>query len=331
LETNAGIGNTIKWCKQAEINREIGFPTTPFEVYRTWKPQGNIDLLLNSREFIKTNKPVTVRHVYYHFEKEMLAINTLKPLSVHSTDEIKKLYLKNYKLTIRMLTRARLCGLIDANWIVDDTRGPIKTPSYDDINTLIRYSIANYRSDWQKNQAKYVEVWLEKRSLIRVIQDYTNFYDVYLVPGGGYQSTDAIDDAMVRIRPRIKKGQEVVILYFGDLNPSGKDMPRDIKDRLAERGIKVRMEEVALNQKDVIDFNLPMNPTKTSDARLKWFAEKYPEVTYSVELDALDPTVLRRKVQTAIENEVDYSEIQRCRASDEQEKNSIKQKLGIIT
>jgi len=324
-----GMGNPNEYLKQLETCPMIGFPTPPFEVFRAWKPERNIDLLLQMRSFIYANQPVTVRNCYYHFEKELLAINAPRAVANLSAEELRETYLKNYHLTIRLLTKARLSGFIKCDWIVDDTREPLKTSSWSNINEILRAAAIQYRSDWQRNQAKYVEVWLEKRSLVRIFYPITDSYDVSLVPGGGYQSTDAIDDAAVRIRPRIRNNQEIVILYFGDLNPSGKDMPRDIKARLAEKGINVTLKEVALNQDDVFAYNLPRNPTKKNDSRCKWFKDKYPDVTYSVELDALEPSVLRQKIKDAIQGELDINEILRCKAIDDQERQKAFERLGI--
>ena len=73
-------------------------------------------------------------------------------------------------------------------------------------------------------------------------------------------------------------------------------MPEDIKKRLKTMGVNVELEEIALTEQDVLSYNLPRNPDKPGDSRAKWFAERYPNVKYSVELDALPPDVLRKKI-----------------------------------
>ena len=297
-----GLGNTDEHAKQFNICLEIGFPI-PFEVYTAWKPQKHVQLLSDIRKFVVENQPVTVRQVYYHFV---------------STQDLES-KVESYNLIKRLLTKARLCGFIDFDWIVDDTRSPDKTSSWSNINEILDAAIRQYRSDWQINQPKYVEVWLEKRTLRRVFRPITNSYDLNLCVGGGYQSTDMIDDAAKRMRERAKKGQELVILYFGDLNCSGKDMSRDIQDRLVTLGVNVRMEEVALSKEDVDEYELPKNPTKRKDSRANWFVKKYG-INYSVELDALTPQILRGKIHSAICRELDLTKIQQCRDFDDVEK-----------
>jgi hypothetical protein len=305
------IGNTEAFPKQLSICQELGFPTPPFEVFKCWKPKKHIQLLLDIRKFVEENRPVTVRQVYYHFV---------------STQDLKS-KVESYNLIIRLLTKARLCGFIKfIDWIVDDTRRPDKTPNWSNINEILDHAIKQYRSDWQKDQPNYVEVWLEKRTLRRVFLPITDSYDLNLCVGGGYQSTDMVDNAAERMRERARRGQTLVILYFGDLNPSGKDMPRDIQDRLATLGVNVQMKEVALTKEDVEKYELPRNPTKSQDSRNKRFKEKY-KIDYSVELDALSPQILRDKIDVTIRNELDLEKLRFCQELDKKEKWKAWEKL----
>lgn len=100
-----------------------------------------------------------------------------------------------------------------------------------------------------------------------------------------------------------------MILYFGDLDPSGKDIPRDLKDRFKTLKIPVTIKEIALTQKDIQQYNLPRNPAKKSingkkgDPRYSWYYNKYG-ITYGVELDALPPNILQTKGEEAIRNHI---------------------------
>ncbi len=129
----------------------------------------------------------------------------------------------------------------------------------------------------------------------------TNVYDVYFCTGG-YQSWSEVWAARARFLAR--KGSDLKILYFGDLDPSGKDMPRDIRDRFKTLGFNVDVIEVALTKDDVIEYNLPTNPTKKKDSRQDWYTNKYG-INYAVELDALPPKILSEKIRGAIEAECD--------------------------
>lgn len=277
-------GNIVEFQKQLTVCQQLGLPT-PFQVYKAWKPH-ELDIILKIREFAKENKPITVRQAYYQ----------LKVLELVKEGD--------YHRVVRLLTKMRMSGIIPMEWIVDDTRHPEKTPSWETIGEIIDAAIDQYRSDWQIDQPIYIEVWLEKRTLRRIFYPITNHYDVYLCVGGGYQSLDMIRTAAERIKQRLEKGQKVIILYFGDLNPSGKDIPRDIVKRLSLLGVNVELKEIALTKQDITDFKLPRNPTAKKDARIKWFHEKYG-IDYSVELDALPPQVLREKIERSIRGHLD--------------------------
>lgn len=304
------FGNTKEFQRQYLICRKFGFPI-PFQVYESWNPERNLEAIFELRKFAEKNKPITVRQGYYH----------LKVLGLLTEGK--------YKEVVRLLKKMRMAGLIRMEWIVDDTRHPEKTSSWINIKEILNAAIKQYRSDWQEDQEFYIEVWLEKRTLRRIFLPITDHYDVHLCVGGGYQSLDMIRTAAERFKERNLKGQTPVILYFGDLNPSGKDIPRDIVNRLKLMlGFKVELIEVALTKKDIETYNLPMNPNSKRDSRFKWFIEKYG-VDYSVELDALEPDVLRQKVEDAITTFLDLEKIEAKKEKDEMDKAEIRKRIII--
>lgn len=98
--------------------------------------------------------------------------------------------------------------------------------------------------------------------------------------------------------------KEVVVLYLGDHDPSGEDMVRDIRDRLAEFGVpNLRVDKIALTMVQIRKFNPPPNPAKITDSRAKGYIEKFGDQSW--ELDALPPKELNRLVEQAIARNVD--------------------------
>lgn len=293
-------GNFEELEKQTRISERLGLPFS-FPCYKAWRPQTKtLQLLGYAIDFIKRYERVTVRQVYYGLVTQGLP-NTMN----------------NYHKVVRILKRARLSGLIPFDKVIDDTREAKKTPSWDSIEDILRAALYQYRSDWWEDQRVYVEVWLEKRALSRIFYPITNEYDVHLCVGGGYQSWSEIWEAKKRF---IQRKQPIMILYFGDLDPSGKDMPRDIRARFATLGIPVEVFEVALTREDIEQYNLPRNPTKPGDSRNKWFIEKYG-IDYAVELDALPPNVLRNKIRAAIETCADIDKLYAHRWQDEYDRD----------
>jgi hypothetical protein len=98
--------------------------------------------------------------------------------------------------------------------------------------------------------------------------------------------------------------KEVRLLYLGDHDPSGEDMVRDIRDRLAEFGVpNLTVEKIALTMPQIRRFNPPPNPAKITDSRAKAYIAKFGSQSW--EVDALPPRELNRTVEQAIARHVD--------------------------
>jgi hypothetical protein len=106
-----------------------------------------------------------------------------------------------------------------------------------------------------------------------------------------------------RLRSILKAGQKAVVLHFGDHDPSGIDMTRDIIDRLKLFMGGVRLERLALNMDQVEEYEPPPNPAKTTDSRYEAYIASYGEESW--ELDALEPDVLAGLVRSFVEGERD--------------------------
>ena len=72
-----------------------------------------------------------------------------------------------------------------------------------------------------------------------------------------------------------------------------------------------------MNPDQIAAWNLPTRPTKQSDNRAKGFAAK------SVELDAIEPNLLRAIVQVAIEQHLPAEELKVLQAAEESERSTL--------
>jgi hypothetical protein len=89
--------------------------------------------------------------------------------------------------------------------------------------------------------------------------------------------------------------KKIVILYFGDHDPSGLDMDRDLESRLRQLGLRdFEFRRVALTLQQIREFELPADPdipTKKKleeDSRYKAFIERFGTTQGTIaELDAL--------------------------------------------
>lgn len=186
-------------------------------------------------------------------------------------------------------------------------------------NAHIEYSLPRWFG--QKN---LVEVWVEKDGLLGATANWLSGRDVTVRAPQGYGAWEFIHESMKKIERELRrqKKEEIHILYAGDLDPSGKDIPRFMeKEAIAHFealfGVEVDFEEIALTPEQVAEHNLPEQPDSADviekihrDPRLRWYQERYPPDTF-VELDALYALatdaareLIRRKVDAFFDEDV---------------------------
>ena len=88
----------------------------------------------------------------------------------------------------------------------------------------------------------------------------------------------------------IRNDKEAVILYYGDFDPSGKDIDRFIKESLEWFGLDIEFIRIAITLEQIEEHNLPHTPDDAKeiakmrrDPRFK----KWEYGLFRVELDAL--------------------------------------------
>jgi hypothetical protein len=213
-----------------------------------------------------------------------------------------------------MLKKGRMAGIVDWDSIEDRVRVP-KIPYWvKDVQDAIDDTISQYRLDRMKEQSKKIEIWVEKDALSSVLYRISSKYHVRLMVNRGYSSVSAMYDAS----KRLNSGD--VILYFGDHDPSGMDMIRDIRERMVDFEKIVEVIPIVLTMEQIRQFNPPPNPAKITDPRAKWYIEKYGHISW--ELDALPPKELISLAENAI---LDIIDIQKYNHVLEKEKQDIQE------
>ena len=211
---------------------------------------------------------------------------------------------REYAKLSNILKKGRMAGIVDWSAIEDRVRVP-KLPYWvRDVQHAIQDTIEQYRVDRMQGQQRNIEIWVEKDALSNVLFRVTSKYHIRLMVNRGYSSISAMYDAHRRLR----SGD--VILYFGDHDPSGKDMVRDIRERMEEFGREVDVRPVALTMEQIRRFNPPPNPAKITDPRAKWYIREYGRTSW--ELDALPPRELIRLAEEAVEELIDLDLYNRC-------------------
>lgn len=235
-------------------------------------------------EYAAQGFDLTLRQLYYQFVARSLIANTER----------------DYKRIGSIISDGRLAGLIDWEAISDRTRNLQVLSHWASPDEIVEDTITSYHLDYWANQEYRPEVWIEKDALIGVIEDVCDRWDVPFFSCRGYTSQSEMWGAGQRLI-RNAGNQTPVIFHFGDHDPSGIDMTRDIVDRLelfTDRTL--RLERLALNIDQVRQYNPPPNPTKLSDSRAGQYVRIHGNESW--ELDALEPRVLAALVSGAVES-----------------------------
>ena len=268
--------------------------------------------------FVNEHRYITDRQFYYNLVEQPLG----SPIRLDVSTA--RLSTNAYAKVIDLTVTCRLAGLIPLDSILDDTALLGTTQYACPIETYLLLQVNQYRSNWFEKQKYYVECWLEKRALGRIFQSITDAYGVYLSVSGKYPSLAQVKSAIDRFEDHDKPK---VILYFGDLDPTGKDMPRYLRDMFPELGCTdVTIEEITVNVSDVKNYGLPKIPLKSKDKRTEWYMRTFG-IDYGVEIDALPPSLLRQKIAEVIEYFLDTERIKRKQEEDGKAKERIQEKL----
>ena len=230
---------------------------------------------------------LTLRQLYYQFVARALIANTQR----------------NYKCLGDALNDGRLCGLIDWRSIVDRTRNLQALSHWSDPAAIVEACGEQFNLDRWANQETYVEVWIEKDALIGVIADVCERLDVPYFSCRGYTSQSELWSAAMRLGALSDGEKRVVVLHFGDHDPSGMDMTRDIQARfdlfVDTDTSRVEVRRLALTYAQIETYAPPPNPAKVTDSRFERYAAEFGDDSW--ELDALEPAVIAALIEEHVD------------------------------
>ena len=256
-------------------------------------------------DYGKQGYRLTLRQLYYQLVANAIFANVQK----------------NYAKLSDLLGEARMCGLVDWDVIEDRIRIPKFPNEFANLLEGIDTLIDAYRLNRWEGQDNYIEVWVEKDALSGVLLPITQRYHVRLLVNRGYSSISAIHDAALRFLEE-QEEKNCFILYFGDHDPSGEDMVRDIYSRLNEFGCNIEVMKIALTIEQIQEYDPPPNPAKMSDPRSRDYIEKHGEESW--ELDALPPKVLNDLLVNSIEELLNKKLFDQVIAKENLDKNKLR-------
>lgn len=260
---------------------------------------------------------MTLRQIYYRLVSRNAIPNNLN----------------SYKNLSRILVTAREKGELPSHIMEDRGRTSIGGDfGYDDPTDFalrrlesLKGCASDYTREMWANQDEYIEVWVEKDALSRLVSGACGGYRVKTCVGRGYSSYTYVADAVDRFVGMQEK--QCTVIYLGDFDPSGLDITRDLGRRLAEYGAEhVEIKRIALSKDQIKKYSLPPAPVKLTDARAEKFVDKHGKDVW--ELDALEPNVLQQTIQDEIVKHIDGDLWAETREKIEEDKKAISETIA---
>lgn len=253
-----------------------------------WKRSAR--LIDRAVSILEAEHPMTIRQLFYRLVSAVDAIENIENSRA------------NYQLVSRLMTKARDDGRCDFDWIVDRSRPEYSPTVFTDAAEYARTIKRIYRKDYWKTQPRYVELWVEKDAIIGAIQNVTDELGIMVHVGRGFLSTTKAHEIAEHFKSiRYSEPDKIIeVFYLGDHDPEGRVIERDLKKRI--RGYMTSgfgLTRLAIHKADIKKFHLPPQKIKDSSANAAKFRKKHGEQT--VELDALPPTELRKRIRDAVE------------------------------
>lgn len=268
-----------------------------------------------AKEILSTySSGITIRQLHYRL------------VSIGMTNDI-----NHYKRVVTAMTEARWNGIVDMEAFLDRERSVYGSTEADE-KTLddeiergkeqVKAWMNAYHLNRWSNQDYYIEVWIEKKALQGVFETPCLLNAVGLAPCKGYPSITFLHDAEKRFSEMTARGKKIIILYFGDFDPSGEDIPRSIKENIERMGTPVQVIRKALNPEQISELGLPGVPPKVTDTRSRnWSGGEV------VELDAVEPRTLEQMCKDAIKEYFDEGKYKELKEKESEERIEYRKKL----
>jgi hypothetical protein len=215
--------------------------------------------------------------------------------------------------------RLNIFSFADGTRFIDDIKDQFWTPEQyvdrrasDLKNASKGYFEGGYLTRWH-GQKNYCECMIEKNALRGAFRNALKGREVRIVPNNGWSSLVYKWTNIQRLVEKSNEYDNVVLLYFGDYDPSGVSMSNEIGEDLRASGIE--FERVGLNHSQISKYGLEhlTNPDPDVMAKLmkdpnaESFRRENDGKLFQIELDALqkDPEAFKQLVQDSVDEYFD--------------------------
>ena len=218
----------------------------------------------------------------------------------------------SYNRFSQALVSGRLRGQLDYKRMIDMSRPEyLNDPRESDPAKRLKGSLQELIEEFNVNawseQPTYIEVWMEKEALSRIILPTCKNYNVNLMVGRGYSSASQLLKAI----DRFPEGKRVLVLYLGDHDPSGYHIEERLRGRLQEyaiwrsKSLDLQVKRLALTYDQVERFSLPSIKLKPRSQKYAEYVARFGNNAW--ELDALEPEFIPTLIKNELESTMDMN------------------------
>lgn len=245
--------------------------------------------------------PMTVRAFYYQAVAQLLVSNSIN----------------EYRRISRMLATLRREGIVPWESVEDKTRSTSDKRGLPDVSQYIETDLQQflqpeyYGRCYIQDQANYVELSVEKDALSTLVKDAAWMFCARVNVLRGQSSATLINNMAERFGAAIMRGKNPVLLHFGDLDPTGVQIPKSAQSvMLKHHGIEVDVRYMGLTPEQCDLHGLPqsIDAAKPDDPNIRRWYAAYGDQS-PTELDALHPRELKKLVAASLESVYDMSEV----------------------
>ena len=244
--------------------------------------------------------PLTERFVHYR----LISSELLEGSHWRKNGNPKHELVDVYPALGRVLKWMRFHDRVPRDSIGDEHRLVTPKIGFEDVHHFISQELRNFLTGYRKcvaaKQEYYTEVWIEKGTLMHIAKEVADEFCRRTVVCKGYNSVAFQMDYYERATAALMRDQVPVVLYFGDWDPSGCDMPYAILKTFQEMGlVKVDFYRCGLNPEHFSELQAKPVPLNMRDPRTKNFLKQ--PYTAAYELDAFEPDELQQLVRESLE------------------------------
>ena len=247
--------------------------------------------------------PLNVRAVHYALLNYAFLRNTKQKLA-YKNDQ------PSYHSTSDLLTRMRLNGDIPWDAIGDETRPVQEYHAFHDVRDFIRQDIERlfdgYWRDTLQSQPNYVELLVEKNTVLHMAMRVTERYQVPTSSARGFSSIDHLHEIRKRF---LASGKErLILIVLSDFDPEGELIPHNAGRILRDDfGIEeLEIVKAGVTRQQIEEYDLPpQNFAKESSSNHKWFTNRNGGDGTVWELEALEPQAMLSHLDSTIQAVLD--------------------------